>query len=219
MSTATLGKYEVLSCELVVPDRGTWTAVGELDGDRAPSGVLPLAWTFSGTTITFVGFVRLVQAWQGRTRFFLVGGAGNLRKALEARAYGPSPVTVSVATVLGEILADAGERLSSSSVVAGELPRWARAASSARECLNALADRVGATWRVLQDGSIWWGTETWPPNGTRYFQIDDRGDDRFVEFAPDLPTLLPGQVAFGHRIKLVTYKLEPDTLRAEAHYE
>jgi hypothetical protein len=218
MSLLHLSGLEALRAEVTFPLWGAWTARVELDGDAAPSGAVTLQIAQEGASpASWSGFVRDASAWQGRVRVLVVGGAGNLRTDLDAKHYAPSPYAVSVAQVLQDIAGDAKETLSSTATIDGELARWSRARAPAGACLTSLAEKVGATWRVLSDGTIWMGTETWPSFTSPLYELEEDGEARVLQFAPDTVALMPGVVVLGRRAVRVTYKVESG-IRAEVLY-
>lgn len=156
MSALTLGGATVTRCVVHMPQRGVWCADVDLDTEAAPSGRVSLVAdggpTWSGTVIDGAVSHGL---WRGR----LVGGAGGLRGELGPRAYRDARL----ADVLTDALADAGEALAAG---AGELgaaaPLWQRVRGSCARTVGLVADAHGYGWRVLGDGSVWLGAESWP---------------------------------------------------------
>src|SRR5690606_12571979 len=97
-----------------------------------------------------------------RVRAKVVGGAGGLSRVLPAKNYANG---VSVRTIVGDILREAGESLSSESseaILSTALPKWERLRGSASRALVALLDQVGAIWRVQRDGTVLVTVEAFP---------------------------------------------------------
>jgi hypothetical protein len=228
MSTVTLttaaGSVDVLTGDVTLPTRGAWTAHLEIAGDVELSGAatMTLAGENDAEPETFVGFVRRSKPWQGRTRAVIVGGAGGLLKTIPPRDHlaGVQPVTAllvaqGIATAAGETLAD-----SVAANLAGRfLPRWMRAESTALAALDYFTALLGLEWRVLADGTIWIGVDTFPDATADIGEtwIDD-GDDGRIDCAPPAPTLRPGSTVLGHPIERVTYRVTGSAARAELLY-
>jgi hypothetical protein len=101
--------------------------------------------------------------------------------------------------------------------------RWARSAAAA--ALDVLADaaaqQLGAevTWRILGDGSIWLGPETWPaatlPASAEV--IDPSPLVPFTVIACEVPALLPGvDLAGVGRVVLAEHWVRPNSVRSWA---
>jgi len=207
-------RHRGLSCELSMPVRGNWVAHVETGDDVAPEGAvtLEIARDNGAGLDTFTGTVRHGAPWAGRSEVVVVGGAGGLLAQLEPRHYAPRTDFVPPLLVAQQLVADAGEELSPDVAAALEgrkLGRFTRARLPAVVLLGLLADGLGLGWRVLADGTVWIGEETWPDATSADLgrEMVDRGDDRIIEIAPDRATLRPGVTAFGQRITRVTYQL------------
>lgn len=217
MATGTLQGFSVLSALIDQPRSGPWTAELALEGDRVQalgSGQLTLVVggrRFLGTPH------RAPRSFAGRTGVVLVGGKGGLGATLSARFYLGCPASVPLA----DIVSAAGETLSASSgtaELAAHLSRWSRAKGPAGEALDVLAEHVGATWRVLDDGTVWFGAETWPAaDAPAELDVDPAQD--VAVFAGDIPSLSPGTTLGGRRIGRVTHQLTESALRATVYFE
>jgi hypothetical protein len=86
--------------------------------------------------------------------------------------------------------------------------------------LGLVADAFGLGWRVLADGSVWLGVETWPEAAPAdyAFQADQDPDARTISVAPNRATLAPGMTVLGQRIVRVTYTVGGNALRAKLLY-
>ncbi len=213
--SATANGATVLDLALSMPRTRAWTAdvsveLGQLDLSST------VALDVGG--VAFRGTGRRTREWAGRTHARVVGGAGGLHKAVEAKAYG----ACTLAVPLGDALATGGERLSdtvSSAVLGSSLLRWTRLAGSVAEALDALTDALGFVWRVLADGSVWVGTETWPVSTATPDQLDEQANDGRLILAMDRPELRPGTVLESRRLGRITYRWKSNSLRTEAMVE
>ncbi len=152
----TLNGSPILSASVLMPRVGVWTADIELDSDTAPTGTVTLSSdagpSWLGTVIS--GAVTL-GTWRGR----LVGGAGGLRRNLGPLAY-QNPT---LGDVLADALREAGETLSaaSGSLAQSTTALWHRIAGPAAQTVRDVARAQGWPWRVLDDGAVWMGPESW----------------------------------------------------------
>jgi hypothetical protein len=89
--------------------------------------------------------------------------------------------------------------------------------------LDDLAELLGATWRVLPDGSIWWGEESWPASTAApesYTVVDQRPEWGLVlAAAVDALVALPGQTWEGGRVGAAVYSIEPGASTLRAYYQ
>ncbi len=207
------GAHWVTSAEIRMPRVGAFHFDGETDDEETLSGPI----TLIEEGITFVGTVIRSKPFGGRTRFRAVGGKGGLSKVLPARAYATGVIKISL--VLADILRECGETLSQTSdqeILGTQLPKWHREAGAASHALVQLLDDVGASWRVLRDGTIWVGKDSYPELSVTHTLIDEDWCTGVTTIAPDAPDLTPGTTFLGQKIDLVVHRVD-QTLRTEAH--
>lgn len=215
MSIASIRGRTVLSLELKLSLWGPWTARATIDGGEAISGSVILSLVGSD----FVGTVRESRAWGGRTDVRMIGGRGALRDVLDAKHYGPSTdaglVAADLAIETGETLAD-GVRDALSAL--RTFDSFHRQRGQGRTALAELARSLGETvnWRVLGDGSLWIGEETWSQFRPVPHFDSGAGEDGVAKIAPTDALLRPGVNLDGKRVSQVTYRIdEGRPLRAE----
>ncbi len=217
MSSATANGLNVLVGTIRAPRVGVWQAEVELDGEDASkaNGSITLVTgsvTWKGTAIESGAFV-------GRVKVRMFGGAGGLGKATAARFYHAIPAR----TVITDLLGEGGETLSSTSD-AGKLgtilPFWTRHAGTVSEGLGNVLDEIGATWRVLPDGTIWIGTETWPAATAAdvVVESEDPKDSRIVFSSTD-PSLLPGTTFRDRKVSRVEHAISASKTRTTAWFD
>lgn len=209
MSDWTLNGRPVLRGTITVPLGGRWVADLAVD---APEGI-------AGAVELEVGGVRWrgtvhrggvdEDVWQGR----VVGGAGGLDRPVLARAWdGLQPAR----GLLVELLSEVGEVLSGTSgdAVNVNLARWTRLDMPAHHALADLVRAVGARWRVLFDGSVWVGVETWPefvlPEDARAELLSTDSRTGTSTYALPGAYVQPGRVFEGRRVGSVAYELAGD---------
>lgn len=221
MALATCGDADVLGMAAHLPGRGAWFAKLTLDTATAPSGQVTIAatggLTLKGTVITGGVFCDVA-------RVYVVGGAGGLRAASPTSAY----QNAQLRDPLNAVLKAAGETLSattSESVLAVLLDFWTVPASRTSLALDGLCRAASAAigsdvvWRVLDDGTIWMGAETWPaaqlPFGADV--LDFFPDEGRYVIGVDTPALLPGVNLDGvGQVAAVDHWLSDDEVRTWA---
>lgn len=212
---ATANGFPIIDIRLSLPRAGVWHADLAVETDELLDGRVEVV--LSGAT--FVGAVReggaTIGAWGGR----LSGGAGGLRETVPAKQYREVPISVP----LGDILSASGEQLSRSadkSVTSRQLRAWVMRAGGAGEALAALMKGAESGWRVLPDGTLWVGTETWKPiSGDFEVLVDDPRERKVVLAAESLGDLVPGRALFGKHVSYVTHQLLNNALRTTVLFE
>jgi hypothetical protein len=180
----------VIEGAIFIPRIGVWHADLSVDAFQAPSG----AATIRLASQTLAGkFVRAGLDLRQRLQVRVVGGAGGLATPLAPRSYGSIPLKV----VLQDALRDAGEVLSptaDASLLATQLTAWSRMAAPASSVVAQLLQAVpNAVWRVLVDGTVWCGFESWPASSLPdTVPIQSEPELGRVTIASDAPAVLPG---------------------------
>jgi hypothetical protein len=209
----------LLTTEVTMPRRGEWTAIVGTD----PQGIAPEPPTgpfvFEIEGVEWRGTAKPARSGAsqgGRMRVSVVGGAGGLAHDLDVRNYGGGVTRAK--TVVDDILRDAGETLSAesdSALLATRIEGWQRAAMPGRRALDRICDKIGATWRILRDGTVWIGVDTWPEVEPDGIVQDDDWADGVIFLAPDTPSMVPGIVVRGQRVEEVVHRLSRAGLRTE----
>jgi len=207
----------VLGGEILLFALGRWAAYLTLDDASEVSGAATIATADGSFTLT--GTVRRGGAFQERGRVEVVGGADALHTELPPFFYRG----ISGRAVLRDILRACGERLSDASNVPEldqQLPFWTRRRGPASEALEALCEHYGCTWRVLTDGTVWLGRETWPAVDPGHDLMDaDPSDDRATLAFDALPAdLVPGVTFRGQRVVRVVHAVGASQTRTTVYY-
>lgn len=196
MSAISCGGADVLSGRVHLTLRKAWWAELALDTDTVPTGKVSISFdggvSLSGTVMN--GGSRLDSA-----HVRLVAGAGGLRTLLAPNGYQGGLLSDPLNYIMGQ----SGEALSSlvdPAILALSLATWTITAVSASAALDALASAasrgLGQTigWRVLSNGAIWLGAETWPSQSLAkdadVLEVHPH-EGRYV-IGETTPTLLPG---------------------------
>jgi hypothetical protein len=208
MASLAANGCPVLVCRISMPLTGAWVADLELDAETAPTGAL----TIEQGALRFVGTVIRSGVIGGRAHVRMVGGAGGLRKTVPAQSYQKVPLRIP----LRSALADVGETLSlsvSSGLLDKQLDHWTRAEGPAGTAVARILDEVGASWRVLADGTVWAGEETWPTQRVAAEPLDPDPVLGTFTIAPDVFDLRPGVTFLGRKVSRVEHSAENGKLR------
>ena len=170
----TLGGDPVVDLQLFLPRVGVWHADVTVDGQAELTGKQTL--TLDG--VNLVGTVRRGGISSDVGAYRVVGGGGGFLKLATPKGYNGVPASI----VVQDLLTGAGEQLSSTvepSLLNTLLPSWVTVrrttAAALADLLVALGDDV--TWRMLPDGTVWFGRESWPvqsPDVLNISAIDTR---------------------------------------------
>lgn len=212
--TATLNGLDVLACTITEPRVGVWSAVVDVDSDKALTGAVELV----VDSVTWTGVITKGDLHAGRFHAQIVGGAGKLATVLPARYYRGIPLSV----VLGDIMLATGETLSQvsdDSIRSHTVPRWTRPQGKASSALKQVADEMSLTWRVTRGGPIWLGAEKWLDHAPVYEEIDRVPGRDSMTIAPQAPTLQPGVKFLGRNVSRVTTEVTGSGLRQIVLFE
>lgn len=144
----------------------------------------------------------------GRGLVHAVGGAGGMNLELEPRSYLAVPLRIPLA----DLVADAGERLAGTSdaaILSTDLPAWTRTRESASRALGSLLAAAGSpSWRILPDGTLWVGPETWPESRIEEWTITaDHAHNAVLELHSLAPAVFPGETFDGRRVVRVEHHI------------
>jgi hypothetical protein len=204
-----------------MPTRGTWIADLVIDAAEAVTGSVSIeaadGLTLNGTVLADRTGVHLDSCY-----LRIVGGAGGLGKNVSG-----SYQRAQLRDPLGAVLRAAGETQASNisvSILTAPLTRWTLGPCRAARALDDLARAAGSdiTWRVLEDGSVWMGAETWPELllGDGDVISDAVPSARHYELAVDTLRLKPGVTIDGvGKVAAVEHFISPDRIRSTAWAE
>jgi hypothetical protein len=197
----------VTSGQVLLPRTGCWIADLRIDEreDLPDLVVLDLG------AVEMPAAVTQAELIGGMTEVRLVGGTGGMGEISRPKHY-HRPLA---RHVLGDLLRDAGERLAASStpgVLSTEFEAWTTLALPTGALLASLCALAGGdvNWRVLADGTIWIGRETWPDSGVVSRSIDSDGANAASIVGTDIPGLWPGTLLNGRRVDHVRHDLDAD---------
>lgn len=220
MALATLNDLGVIRGAIHMPLLGAWTADLVVDGSTDITGAVTLA--LAGG-LTMQGFAARSGAFLETEYVRVIGGAGGLQKQARIQHYRQT----SVRGVVGDLMRTSGERLSVTAdptTLGLQLLAWTQRAQLVGAALTSIVgDRMnaGATaWRVLPDGSIWLGAETWPDAGliapADYQELVALPSEGWVEFGFEVPRIAPGTSLDGRRVAFVEHTISGEAVRTKA---
>lgn len=214
-------KADVIRGTITRPLTGVWTAdlvVDQVDG-------LGFA---AGTAVTIAsldGYELKGTVAAGRTGDFLdtvhvrvLGGAGGFAKAVQPRAYVQPGAFVK--DVLNGLCADSGEKLSTTidaALLTTNLQAWSTKGEPMSYALLTLLGWLSASldWRILADGTLWIGTETWPDAGVTYDLLSYDPREAAYEVGLQSPALEPGTTVDGiGKVSRVELHITESAIRA-----
>lgn len=215
----TINGKTVIDMRLCVPRNGAWHADLSVDDPDVLSGDVELV---ISDQLTLQGVVRRGGVDVDVGVYRVVAGKGGLPKTTAAKSYRQTTARI----VVQDILADAGETLSStasSSMLSTQLAAWVKFQVSSSRALAQLLDTLGDSvgFRVLPDGTVWLGEESWPTSKISNTAILVR-DDRLakVSIVTDDGLVLPGEVFDGRHVSYAEYEtVDGSDLSGEVWFE
>jgi hypothetical protein len=199
---------------------GAWHAELRVDtqsaiGDGCEINIADGALVLEGTAdrsglFADTGFVRVVA------------GANGLGTTAKPKHYDDPTIRV----VLADLLANAGEVISSTadaSILGRHLTAWTTTARPTGPVVSLLVQQAPNTsWRMLPDGTLWVGTESWPDSGldpTTYQILDELPSDGSADLGMDAPLLIAGVSLAGRHVSAVEHRIDGRGVRARVWFE
>lgn len=218
MAHVTANGLPVSKARITLPQVGAWHADLTLEDGVVLNGLVSIR--VNEGDLSFQGFVRRAGAPQDTGRAQVVGGGGGLPKPATPKHYRNAPLTLP----LQDILAAAGETLSSTSdmselngrllphwVVVGEMPAGA--------ALAVLLGNQDLSWRILSDGTVWAGKETWPEKVLELELLEDDPVASLVILGTAPQGLAPGISLNGRRVAHVEHYITSERIRTTVRFE
>ncbi len=217
----TCAGADVVVGRISLPDRGPWYADLVLDTATVPSGSVTIA---ADGGLSIAGTIQRADVVLDVVHCRVIGGAGGLGTIIDAAAY----ENAQLSDPLNAILDAAGEKLSSkveTSITSTLLAQWTNVAQSAAAALDRITYAAGQAtgktliWRVLDDGAVWLGEESWPtatlPGGADVLMAYPA--EKRVEIGVVTPALLPGvDLADVGKVVAVDHWLQANQIRTWA---
>ena len=211
MAYLTVAGFAANRAAITFPISGLWTIDADLDADTLPTGRVAIA----ADSFALSGTIQPGRSgdFAGKTTARIVAGNGSLAATVADRWYRNVPARI----VVSDLVQATGETLSPTSSLPSMTTSFARLALPGASLLELLTAQLGLSWRAIDDGSLWLGTETWPDSGITD-SMDLWGDEALGvrRVATDAMTLRPGTTLNGRKITLVRYEVEQDSVTCEA---
>lgn len=219
MSDLLANNVRVLSGRIQLPRVGAWIADLALDTEDTGPFLGAVTITAPAGDLELRGWAMRPRLVEGHVEVRIVGGRGGLAKNVTPRHYRNVTLQLALSDALGEGL----ETLSTSvaaSIREQLLPAWTRRAQTVGGAIAMLAGFAGAGWRVLPDGTVWVGTETWSDVDVDHDLLVETQED-LVEIASDtIPaSLVPGTTFRGARVSVVEHVIESQRVRTVVTFE
>ena len=205
MALITLGGQDCVETRLLTPRTGAWRLDAIVDDPNAVSTVTKsITVVVNDGAINLVGTAARAGVFVDTGHVRIVAGAGGLGLSGTPQHYNG----VSVGVVLGDLLATAGETLSATadqSILSAGLDAWDTTATPVSTLITLLLATAapGAAWRMLPDGTLWVGFETWPDAGidSSLYQIfEDSAEQNSMLIGVDAPLMLAGTTFEGRKV-------------------
>lgn len=198
MSLITIDKVGVLTGTIMMPLVGVWTAdlvIDQPDGSGFDPGTAVTIMAANGVTLSGTVSPNRTGDFLEAVHVRVLGGAAGMGKPVTPRAY--MQPGAYVRDVLNGIASDSGETLSTdidASFVGQNLAAWNTVQVPASQALVTLLDIVAPTfnWRILEDGKLWMGAETWPTSTPEYEILEHNPTDATFDLGVDSPAIAPG---------------------------
>jgi hypothetical protein len=218
MSLVTINGVNVIGGSIMMPLVGVWTAdlvIDAVEGFAAGTHV-----TIESGSFSLSGTVA-----PDRTGDFLdavhvrvLGGAGGMATLAMPKSY--TQPGAFVRDVLNGLCRDAGETLSSTasaSFTGTNLTAWAVVEMPVSQALQCLIDFVapGLNWRILANGELWVGSETWPNSSASFELLEQDPTQGQYDLGVESPSITPGVSLEGvGNVDRVEHHIGENTIRS-----
>ena len=215
MAECKLNGYEVVSATISMPLHGVWTAIAEVNTNTVVTGRCML----DCAGVLFNGMVRRSGSFQNTLSVWIAGGTNGLKNEIAGLQYKNVPASVP----LKDALSLAGNQVLSTTADAALLaafwPKWVRIGGQVSDELSRIVGELDASWRILRDGTLWVGEDTFP--ALTVAGTIQSHDSAFgcIAVATDTPLLVPGVTWNGYELSYVTHRIHSSKSITECWYE
>lgn len=198
----------VSSGSIELPRIGPWRADLRVDSPAAITGPVEIRIGKSDVLKGTIVHGRSVM-YEGYFRARVAAGGAGMRVKVNPKHY-TSPT---LRNVLSDLCADAGEAISStadSATLLTQFAHWTTMGMEAGLAIRLLMESApsGTVWRMLADGTLWVGQETWPVSRvTDFREVAQTPEDAVVEVGLEEPFLLPGTTLGGRKLDQVNIEI------------
>lgn len=206
MGLITANGFDVIETDSGRPRIGAWHFDLLVDSPDALTGKATI--DINNGTLTFVGTATRSGVFSDTGHIRVVAGNAGLSTSGTPRHYNGT----SLGIVLRDLLATAGEALSPTvdgSILAAGLDAWTTTATPIGTLISLLlaaSGIAGLAWRMLPDGTLWVGVETWQDAGIdqdTYQIFEDSPEQNSMVIGVDAPLDLIGTTFEGRKVSYV----------------
>jgi hypothetical protein len=224
MALATLNGLGIIQGRIGLPRIGAWTADLVVDAEDVSQVqdplLLQLGDSEADASLSLKGVSVRKGAETNAVTVKMVGGAGGLATQLPPKYYQGVQLQLPLADALGA----GGETLSGTSsqaILSQPLSFWTRGAGPVSDLLTSLlaGAPAGTSWRILPDGTLWVGAETWPAAVISAELLVDAEYLARQDLGVEVPNLLPGTTFSGRNVSFVEHLIENRRVRTIVYYE
>lgn len=221
MALVTINGVAVIQGNIIRPLTGVWTAdlvIDRPDGAGFEPGARVTIASENGYELKGVVAPNRTGDFLDAVHVRVLGGAGGMAKVARPRSYVQPAAYCS--DVVNGLMKDAGETLSgtaSQDFLRTNLTAWSVFATPVARALETLLDMAGTGigWRVLADGAVWIGSETWPTASVDFDLLGESPEDASVLCGIESPSFEPGTTVEGiGRIARVENSIGEGKIRA-----
>lgn len=220
MANTTINGVAVIRGKIAMELVGVWIADLEIDQPDGSGFSAGTSVTIQTENLTLKGTVV-----PNRTGDFLdavhvcvMGGAAGMAKAATPKSFAQPGALVK--DVLNALCSNGGETLSATAdatFVATNLTAWSIMAGTVTQGLRALLDIKAPTfnWRILSDGTLWMGAETWPASAGTFDILDSDPKENSYELGVESPWIVPGVSVNGvGNVSQVVHHIDHSKIRS-----
>lgn len=223
MADYSLNGLPILETIVMLHRTGCWTAdvITSDPAQVAGMSLQPAALSLGAMQLS--GFFLREGQWRASEYARIVGGKGGLRKTAKPQGWSNAPIQ----TVVSSLLSSVGESLNPTVALSGSFPSWSVNAEPVSIALTRIVDAIGGdtVWRVLIDGTIWIGVDTWATATLTNATVEDIfPEQRKIQIGIVAPELLPGSTyrsdyGYGGHVSTVVYKILVDSTGQQHDYQ
>lgn len=212
MSLLTVGGHAIVEMRAAMPRIGVWTADLVVDATSTDGLTGAVTISIADGKLDLKGTAKRVGVHNDTVLMRVLAGAGGMATQTAPKDYD----NIQARAVLEDLLKTTGERLSSTadaSTLGTTLTRWVTIQQSTGAAIGLLAEHLGVAWRVLADGTVWMGPESWPEASIEAELLGSAPNEARLELGVEAPLLLPGTTFDGEKVNQVEHRVKADSVR------
>lgn len=218
MNQFTVNGFPLVSGHLRMTKSGVWTAYDVLV-DTATILNKGDSVTLALLNETFKGTIYNADVYLGFQRCTIIGGSGRLAEELESAPYN----STTIGQVFKDIARKTGHTVSSTSdleTLNFSLKAWNIIKMKASLAIEKLLSTTKTLWRILPDGTLWTGKESYTPlNDKDFIIIEKFPDEGKWSIYNEMYLIQPLTSLLGNNIVQVDYFVDDNTLSMDIYFE